>query len=265
MARPLVALRLRALDALDAVRGRRDPLVPPRRLRGTVGDSDFVSTGDALLRLLVEEARLGPREAVLDVGCGIGRVARALAGYLDPAAGSYHGFDVSAPAVEWCERRYRRRHPRFAFAHLDVRNGRYNPDGAISAREARFPYPDGRFDVAVAASVLTHLLADEADRYLAETARVLAPGGRLLATCFLLDAEARERQRSGGAAIAFRHEHWPASFAEAAEPEAAVAYDESWVLERLAAHGLSAGPPRRGSWSGRPGADGFQDVIVATA
>ena len=38
--RPLTAARLRALDALDVVRGRHDPLVPPRRLRGTVGDSE---------------------------------------------------------------------------------------------------------------------------------------------------------------------------------------------------------------------------------
>jgi hypothetical protein len=45
-----------------------------------------------------------------------------------------------------------------------------------------------------------------------------------------------------------------------------VAYDEGWVLERLAAHGLkAAGPPRRGTWSGHPDADGFQDVIVAAA
>ena len=36
-------------------------------------------------------------------------------------------------------------------------------------------------------SVLTHLLEDEAEHYLAETARVLEPGGRALATFFLLD------------------------------------------------------------------------------
>ena len=264
MARPLAALRLRALDALDLVRGRRDPLLPPRRLRGTVGDSDFVATGDGILRLLVDETRLERHESVVDVGCGIGRVARALAGYLDPSVGRYDGFDVSAQAVEWCQRRYARRHPNFTFTHLDVHNARYNPDGAASARDARFPYPDGSFAVAVATSVFTHLLADEVDRYLAETARVLEPDGRLLATLFLFDDEARERQRDGGTAIAFGHEHWPASFADAELPEAAVAYDESWVLERLAAHGLTPHtPPRRGSWSGRAGADGFQDAIVA--
>jgi SAM-dependent methyltransferase len=263
--RAATSLRLRARDALDAVRGRRDPLVPPRRLRGTVGDSDFVATGDEVLARLVEDAGLGAGERVLDVGCGIGRVARPLAGHLGPE-GAYEGFDVSADAVAWCVRRYAGRHPGFRFTHLDVRNARYNPDGGVSARDLRFPYPDGDFDVAVATSVFTHLPPDEVDRYLAEVARVLRPGGRLLATFFLLDDEARRRQREGTAAMAFRHEHWPASFARADLPEEAVAYDESWVLERLAAHGLAPlASPRRGTWSGRPGGGGFQDVVVAAA
>jgi SAM-dependent methyltransferase len=264
-ARPLTALRLRALDALDRVRGRTDPLVPPRRLRGTVGDSDFVATGDALAQLLVSDAGLAPGGRVLDIGCGIGRVARALPARLGPE-GSYAGFDVSAEAVRWCARRYARRHPAFEFTHLDVRNARYNPDGAVAARDVRFPYPDGDFDVAAATSVFTHLPADEVDRYLSEVARVLRPGGRLLATFFLLDAGARERLRAGATALAFPHEHWPAAFADAELPEAAVAYDEAWVLERLAAHGLTPrGAPRRGTWSGATRDGGFQDVIVAAA
>jgi SAM-dependent methyltransferase len=224
-----------------------------------------VATGDELLALLVEAAGLEPDERVLDVGCGIGRVARPLAGYLGPG-GSYAGFDVSRAAVAWCAGRYAPRHPGFRFAHLDVRNAAYNPGGSGAARDARFPYGDGEFDVAVATSVFTHLLADEADRYLAETARVLRPGGRLLATFFLLDDGARRRLAEGRAAIAFAHEHWPASFSDPDTPEAAVAYDEGWVLERLGAHGLRPlAPPRPGTWSGRPDAEGFQDVIVAAA
>jgi SAM-dependent methyltransferase len=265
MARPLTALRLRALDALDVARGTADPLVPPRRLRGTVGDSDFAATGDELLALLVAQAGLEPGDRVLDVGCGVGRVARPLAGYLG-RGGSYEGFDVSARAVAWCARRYATRHPDFRFAHLDVHNAAYNPGGTGAARDVRFPYGDDEFDVAVATSVFTHLLADEADRYLAEVSRVLRSGGRLLATFFLLDADARRRLGEGAAAIAFAHEHWPARFADADTPEAAVAHDEGWVLERLGAHGLEPlGPPRRGTWSGGPGAEGFQDVVVAAA
>jgi SAM-dependent methyltransferase len=259
------ALRLRALDALDLVRGRRDRLVPPRRLQGVVGDSDFVATGEEVAGLLVEAAGLRPGDRVLDVGCGFGRVARALIEPLGPE-GSYEGFDASEQAVAWCARRYARRHPAFRFTHVDVRNATYNPGGALAAREVEFPYDDASFDVALAASVFTHLLADGTDRYLAEAARVLRTGGRLLATLFLLDDEARRLQREGGAAIAFRQEHWPTVVADPAEPEAAVGYDEAWVRGRLADHGLELlDPVRRGRWSGRRDAAGFQDVIVAAA
>jgi SAM-dependent methyltransferase len=263
--RAAAALRLRALDALDLVRGRRERLVPPRRLQGMVGDSDFVSTGEEVAGLLVEAAELRSGDRVLDVGCGFGRVARALIGPLGPE-GSYEGFDASARAVAWCARHYARRHPAFRFTHVDVRNATYNPGGALAAREVVFPYDDASFDVALAASVFTHLLADGTDRYLAESARVLRPGGRLFATWFLLDDEARARQREGAAAMAFRQEHWPTVVADPAEPEAAVAYDEAWLRGRLADHGLELlEPVRRGTWSGRLGGAGFQDVIVAAA
>ncbi len=255
--RPLEALRLRALDALDLVTGRRDPLVPARRLRGRVGDSDFAATGEELAALLAAEAGLRPDDRVLDVGCGYGRVARALTRRLGPD-GAYEGFDASAQAIEWCSRRYARRHPGFHFSHLDVANATYNPQGTLIARAVEFPYPDASFDRVVVASVFTHLLADGTDRYLAQCARVLSPGGRLVATLFLLDDEARRLQREGGAAIELRQEHWPAAVADPEEPEAAVGYDEAWVRDRLEAHGLTpAGPVRRGSWSGRPGPRGL--------
>ena len=263
--RPLGALRLRALDALDLVSGRGDPLVPPRRLRGRVGDSDFVATGDEMADLLARAAGLREGDRVLDVGCGYGRVARALAARLG-AEGSYEGFDASAEAVEWCAGRYARRHPNFHFVHLDVANAVYNPDGALAARGAEFPYDDGVFDIVVVTSVFTHLLADGTDRYLAQSARVLAPGGALLATFLLLDAEARRLQREGAAAISFRQEHWPVAVEDPEQPEAAVGYDESWVRDRLEAQGLTVVEPvRRGAWSGRTEAEGFQDVIVARA
>lgn len=252
-----VGWRLR--DAADRARGR-DPLIPPRRL-DFVGDSDFTATGDEFLGHFVELAGLRPDEHVLDVGSGIGRMARPLAGFLSPR-GSYHGFDAVAEAVDWCRRHYSA-HPNFAFAHVDVANALYNPRGREDARTLRFPHEDGAFDFVFLTSVLTHLLPDAADHYLGEVARVTRPGGRVLLTFFLLDEDARARRARGEAELHFDHERSPAALVSAELPEQAVAYEEAWVHDRLAAHGLRVREPvHRGCWSGRAGARSFQDIVV---
>src|SRR3954452_16307681 len=161
--------RLRALDLRDTVSRRRDRLVPPRRL-DFVGHSDFIATGDEFLGHFIEVAGLRRDERVLDVGCGIGRMARPLAAFLS-AEGSYDGFDVNRAGVAWCQRRYRGL-PIFRFQVADLFNRRYNPDGTQRAHEFRFPYDDAAFDLVICTSVLTHLLEGEADNYLGEIARV---------------------------------------------------------------------------------------------
>src|SRR3954468_8941495 len=77
LARAVTSLRLRALDLGDRALGRGDRLVPPRRLRGFAGDSDFVATGDELLRLARAHGGLSTGSRVLDVRWGIGPGGRA--------------------------------------------------------------------------------------------------------------------------------------------------------------------------------------------
>lgn len=56
---------------------------------------------------------------------------------------SYEGFDVVQPAVEWCQAEITPRHPNFRFQAANIQNGKYNPSGAESAAEYRWPYEDG--------------------------------------------------------------------------------------------------------------------------
>ena len=256
------SLRLRALDARDRLSGRADRLVPPRRLDFS-GHSDYVATGDEFLAYFVELGELQPSERVLDVGSGIGRMARPLAGYID-GDGSYDGFDVNRDGVGWCRRKYARR-PNFRFQVADLYNRRYNPRGAHAASEYRFPYDDGSFDFAIVTSVLTHLLEEEADHYLAETARVLKDDGRVLATFFLLNEESRKLIKEERSGLAFLDPDEHVAVLDADLPEEAVAYDEKWLRSRLEAHGLSPREVRYGSWCGREEFTSFQDMVLATA
>jgi SAM-dependent methyltransferase len=253
------AIRLRRLDVADRLRGRADRLVPPRTL-DLGARADFVDAGDELLGHLVELTGLQPHHAVLDVGCGTGRVARPLAGYLG-ADGSYDGVDVHREAIGWCRRRYGR-FANFRFRVADVHHRRLNPAGAHSAAEYRFPYEDGRFDVVVAASVVTHLLEQEAEHQLAEIARVLRPAGRALTTWFLLDETSRAGIAEGRSGLPFLEPEAHVAVLSEDVPEEAVAYDAGWVRERCAEHGLAVLDVRPGSWSGREDHAGFEDVVA---
>ena len=249
------SLKLRALDARDRLSGRADRLVPPRRL-DYAGHSDFVDTGAEFMSYFVELGGLQPHHSVLDVGCGMGRMARPLVGYLDDA-GTYDGFDVNRGGIGWCRRRYAR-HKNFHFQVADLYNRRYNPRGAHAAAEYRFPYDDATFDLAIATSVLTHLLEAEAAHYLDEIKRVLKPEGRALVTFFLLNDESRALIEEGKSALAFLDPDDHVSVLDADLPEEAVAYDEQWVRERL-----DVADVKWGSWCGREEFTSFQDLVVA--
>ena len=255
------SLRNRALDIADRVRGRDQPLVPPRRLN-FVGPGDFIAVGDEFMRHFVELGELRRDERVLDIGCGIGRMARPLAAHLD-ARGSYDGFDVSREGIEWCRRHYSR-HPNFRFQHADLANALYNPGGEGRASDYRFPYDDASFDFAFAISVFTHLVQADAVNYLAEAARVLTPGGRLLTTWLLLDDDVRRRLAAGEAAFDLDERDDVTAVMSAGTPEEAIAYDRGWVERRLAGLGLEPASLWPGTWPGRSEGRSFQDIVLAT-
>ena len=211
---------------------------------------------------LINFGGLKPGDQVLDIGCGVGRVALPLAGFLD-AAGGYVGFDISRRAVKSCQRRFARTRPDFAFVWLDVRNGDYNAAGAVAETEARFPCDDASIDLAFAASVFSHVRMDTVGRYLAEAARVLKPGGRLLFTAYALTPARR-------AAIA-RHEtrlallDWSETsmVMDPRSPERAIAHDAEAIGVAIEAAGLQPFADwRRGDWSPGGEVGGWQDIWV---
>jgi SAM-dependent methyltransferase len=265
-----------ALDVRDRVTGKRDPLVPPRR-RGL--PSQLSGVGARFLdRVLVDAGGLQPDERVLDLGCGPGRVAAHLTRYLDSGLGSYEGFDVMPKAIDWAQKQITTRHPNFRFQLAEVRNDEYSPNATGDASTYRFPYAEGEFDLAFALSLYTHMFPFQIANYLCETARVLRPGGRALATFFLLNPEAEELVAEG---VTLRSAAEGGRFELSGDledgrggrfrtrypnrPEAVIVVHESDVRELHDAAGLRVAEIRYGHWCGRKQREDVfgQDFVVA--
>jgi SAM-dependent methyltransferase len=244
-----------------------EDLIPPDSLMFVGGDrSNFREIGEAFQRDLVETCGLQPGHRLLDVGCGVGRLAIPLTRYLSPQ-GSYDGFDIVAEGIAWCRDNITPRHSNFRFALADIYNEQYNPKGRLRASEFRFPYADAAFDRVAVVSVFTHMLPPDMDHYCGELARVMAPSALCLMSWFLLNPPSLTAIDAGLSTIDFRSHVFPHHRLMSSKvPEAAVGYDEAYVSECLARHGFRVRPPvRYGVWSGRTDSPylGYQDLVVA--
>lgn len=251
-------------DVVDRLRGRREEMVPPRRLIFMVGGG-FKTVGASVLGHLIDPGGLRPDDRVLDVGCGVGRIAVPLTGYLS-SRGSYEGFDSWRSGVRWCQKNVTPRFPAFRFQVADLYNEFYTPRGRFKASEYRFPYPDASFDFVFLTSVFTHLLPEDLENYLSEVARVLRPGGRTLITYFLWGGEAAPNGAGSEPSLDFRFDFGRYRSINEHGKEAAIAYDERYIRELYASNGLVIQEPIvRGAWSGAANPTSFQDIVVATS
>lgn len=173
---PLGRPLMRGYERVSAVRAgyrdRRAPLpddglpLPPARLRvlvsGAHDASEFLRVGrlhaDFLRQLLARHAALAETDALLDFGCGCGRVLRHW-GDLGPRL---YASDVNPELAGWCRDNL--------------------PFAEVQANAARPPiaYAADSFDVVLARSVFTHLPEPAQQEWLTELRRILKPGGLLL-------------------------------------------------------------------------------------
>ncbi len=255
------------VDYMDWVLDRRGELTPPRHLvlasRIGGGVPDFRAAGLENFRCIIELANLKPYETVLEVGCGIGRMAVPLTRYLDQS-GKYEGFDIIPISIGWCQKKITPRYPNFRFRLADVYSGLYNPKGRFKSSEYKFPYSDESFDFVFLFSVFTHMIPQDFEHYLAEIARVLKTGKRCMITFLLLNPESSRLIDSGLSPYDLKYESGPSRFIDKDAPESTIAYEEEYVRSVYQRSGLSITEPiRYGSWPGRRNFFSGQDIVMA--
>lgn len=136
------------------------------------GDETAEEAAEALTRKVAEAARLRPGARVCDVGCGYGATARWLA--------AHRGAHVVGLTLSEAQAAYARRQP--------VPEGAPPPE--ILVRDwLQNGLPGEHFDAVLAIESTTHM--PERPRVFAEMARVLKPGGRLVACIWMTSPQPR--------------------------------------------------------------------------
>jgi ubiquinone/menaquinone biosynthesis C-methylase UbiE len=248
-------------DMMDVVTGRRNAMIPPRGMIFT-GSGDFVRSGKALVELCIKEAGLTPASHVLDVGCGIGRLAVPLTQYI--TSGTYNGFDVVPDGIEWCKRKITPLYPNFTFTYIPLRNDLYNLDTINKAEQFIFPYTDNTFDLVVLTSVFTHMQYNEVLNYLQQISRVLKPGGRCLATFFIIDESTREMISQRRDVMQFDYEYDTYFLHDNKVKDANIAFKQDALTGMISKAGLRIQTLGKGWWRGtdREQSFNFQDVLI---
>jgi ubiquinone/menaquinone biosynthesis C-methylase UbiE len=128
----------------------------------------FLGNGRELRQRVVADAALRPGVAVLDVGCGTGTLAITVQRRVG-LTGRVVGVDPSAEQI--------------ARARAKAA-GRTLPTEFQTGVIEQLAFPDGTFDVVPSTLMMHHLPAPLKRQGLAEIARVLKPGGRLVIADF---------------------------------------------------------------------------------
>jgi 2-polyprenyl-3-methyl-5-hydroxy-6-metoxy-1,4-benzoquinol methylase len=123
----------------------------------------LVTAGEIIDAIKKYKPGIGPGFAILDWGCGPGRITRHLPGFL-PSGSSVHGTDYNAQYVSWCQQN---------IPGIDWTTNTLHPP---------LNFGEETFDAIIGLSVFTHLAESSHSSWLKELHRICRQDGILLLT-----------------------------------------------------------------------------------
>ena len=253
---------LKLSDRIDKRCDGAGYITPPKHLSNQYGGGSFSEIGLEFFGKLLNYCDLQRNARVLDVGCGIGRIALPLTAYLNEA-GSYDGFDI-LDGVEYCDRALSTNFKNFRFQKADIHSSFYNPQGRAQPEDYIFPYGNESFDLVLSTSVMTHLKPAAVRNYLSESSRVLDRDGYSFHTMFLLNTESKEmiEQKLDSYGFGYHVEDFLTN--DPLHVESAIAINEDRIIQFHRDAGLEIEQIIYGNWCGRTGPyRSHQDIVVA--
>jgi SAM-dependent methyltransferase len=173
------------------------PLPPTRLITLVAGTPDidwfltYGKTSAESIRSILHRngVRIEDLDAVLDFGCGCGRILRH---FPNLESTRLHGCDYNGDLVDWCDRQ-------LPFVAASVNN-----------LEPPLGYQAETFDLVYALSVFTHMPEEMQRAWIGELERVLKPGGYLLITTqgssFRQHLNDSEREKFDAGSLVVRHD-----------------------------------------------------------
>lgn len=214
---------------------------------------------------------LTPGSALLDYGCGLGRMAYAVSKYLDPQRGAYFGYEPNQTSLTYLRDAWAPL-PHFHFAGTELPpeedyiaiHQQAQRTGGTSAGLARLGDLCTRpIDVQYSSSVFTHMWRNDIVALLKEMTRVLAPAGVCVNTWLCVDDFAAYILRCGLADRTLQHRVKDVLTYSLDNPLTCAAYEWDTVQGIYHDAGHEITEVLWGSWSGRDNGVHYQDIIVS--
>lgn len=198
----------------------------------------YLTSSNAMWLYFFSKGYASSNSVILDIGSGIGRSAVGLRDFQYHGAGftgHYHGFDVDKDMLAWCRDNFPKDH--FTFTFVDAKSSIYSPDAEPTETTLDVGAHQGQVDFVFSQSLFTHLLEEDLRQYLAKSFDAMRPGGVIAMTFFCMD-DLRDLEILGGR-WTFKHQVGPAFIENEKYPEAAVAYDRSWMIQAFEEAGFT--------------------------
>lgn len=240
---------------------KRNSLVPPKGLI-FIGSGDFLTIGNQFFSHFQKYCDFNQDSAVLDIGCGIGRMALPFTNFLS-SKGRYEGFDIVKIGIDWCNKNIHSKFPNFNFKLIPLKNDLYLLNTNEKAAELQFPYENDSFDLVFLTSVFTHMLPLDVENYINEIQRVLIKDKKCFATFFIIDEENENAQNTIGSKN-FPHNFGNYYLMDKNVKEANVAFKKSYIIELLKKNNLELTHFIKGNWSGIQNTElnEHQDIVI---